>query len=105
MAQPHIEPSARRSFNLVKKRRVQSRSPPFGPAPTKARFTPYLGTQAVKRRYSAAYSSGVKLPPQPQDSLPTPQKRTFGESGSPFSARTSASDVVPGGELQYSTHS
>src|SRR4030095_7158307 len=105
MAQPHIEPSARRSFNLVKKRRVQSRSPPFGPAPTKARFTPYLGTQAVKRRYSAAYSSGVKLPPQPQDSLPTPQKRTLKGSRSPPAARFSAGVVLPAGELQYSTHS
>jgi hypothetical protein len=39
----------------------------------KASFIPKQGTQAVKRRYSVAYSSGVKFPPQPQDSLPTPQ--------------------------------
>ena len=38
--------------------------------------TPNWGTHAVKRRYSVAYSSGVNSPPQPHDSLPTPQNLT-----------------------------
>src|SRR5262245_24123186 len=101
MAQPHIEPNPRRSFSFEKNLRVQSRSAPFGPEPTKASLTPYEGTQAVNRRYSAAYSSGVKFPPQPHDSLPTPQN--FTPAGSRF-ARMSASVVEPAGELQYSTH-
>jgi hypothetical protein len=49
-------------------------SPPLGPDPMNPSFTPYVGTAHVaNRRYSAAYSSGVKLPPQPQDSFPIPQ--------------------------------
>ena len=72
----------------------------------KARSTPYAGTAHVaKRRYSAAYSSGVKLPPHPQDSFPMPQYRTPNGSRSPPAARCSASVVLPAGELQYSSHS
>ena len=69
-------------------------------------MTPYAGTAHVaKRRNSAAYSSGVKLPPQPHDSLPIPQYRTPNGSRSPPAARCSASVVLAAGELQYSTHS
>ena len=48
------------------------------------------GTQAVYRRNSAAYSSGVRLPPQPQGSLPTPQRRRSSGSRSPFASRVAA---------------
>ena len=37
---PHMLPSARRSFSFVKNLLVQSKSAPFGPAPTNARSTP-----------------------------------------------------------------
>src|SRR2546425_11193312 len=72
----------------------------------KARSTPNAGTaQVANGRYSAAYSSGVKLPPHPQDSFPMPQYRTPNGSRSPPEARCSASVVPPAGELQYSNHS
>src|SRR6185436_21167333 len=96
---------ARRSASFVKNLRVQSRSPPFGPEPMKDNPIPKPGAHSEKRRYSAAYSSGVKLPPQPHDSLPTPQYFTLNGSRSPPAARSSAGVVLPAGELQYSTHS
>src|SRR5271157_5155638 len=51
-----------------------------------------------------AYSAGSKLPPHPQDSLPTPQYFTLKGSLNPAATRVSASVVIPAGELQYSTH-
>src|SRR4030095_562704 len=36
------------------------------------------------------------LPPQPQDSLPTPQKRTFHDESRPFLRRRSAIGLLPG---------
>jgi hypothetical protein len=89
---------------LLKKPRVQFSSPLLGPDATKERRVSKPGTHDVKRRNSTAYSSAVKSPPQPQLSLPTPQKRTLSGLRSPSRARRSASDVDPAGELQYSTH-
>ncbi len=43
------------------------------------------------------------LPPQPQFSLPTPQKRTFHGSARPFARRSSAIESSPS-EVRYSTH-
>ena len=71
------------------------------------------GVHAVKRRNSAAYSSGVRLPPQPQLSLPTPQRSTLKGAGSPLAARCAAKALgaagaaefegtLPAGALQYS---
>jgi hypothetical protein len=65
------------------------------------RSYPYDGGDAM------AYSSGVKSPPQPQASLPTPQySMPHGclLGNSPV-ARILASVVESAGELQYSTHS
>src|SRR5258708_18596727 len=56
-------------------------------------------------RYSAAYSPPVMLPPQPHDSLPTPQYLTPKGSLSPLPARSSARESVPAGALQYDTQS
>jgi hypothetical protein len=61
----------------------------------------------------AAYSSGTRFPPQPQLSLPTPQRSTLKGSGSPLAARWAASALgmagaaefdgtLPAGALQYS---
>src|SRR5262249_61399159 len=97
-------PRPRRSPSFVKTRRVHSMSPLFGPAPMHARSIEKPGTHSVNRRYSEAYSSGVKLPPQPHDSFPTPQYLTPNGSRSPADARISASVVTSRGELQYSTH-
>jgi hypothetical protein len=49
----------------------------------------------------------VKLPPQPHDSLPTPQYSTLKGSRLPIwpLARICESVVVAAGALQYSTHS
>src|SRR5262249_3755411 len=95
---------ARRSASLLKNRRVHSTSPPPGPAPMHARSTENPGSHSVNRRYSEAYSSGVKLPPQPHDSLPTPQYLTENGSRSPAASRISANVVLAGGGLQDSTH-
>src|ERR671911_233304 len=92
------------SASLVKNPRVQRKSPLPGPAPMNDRSTPYRGSHAVNRRYSVAYSSAVRLPPQPHVSLPTPQKRTRNGSLSPDAALSSASVEDPAGLLQYSTH-
>ena len=43
------------------------------------------------------------LPPQPQFSLPTPQKRTFHGSRRPFARRSSAIESSAS-EVRYSTH-
>src|ERR1700761_718183 len=94
--------SAMKMFS--KKRAVQSTSSWFGPEAMSFRSTPYLGSHDWYLRYSLAYSSGVKFPPQPQLSLPTPQYCTLYGSGDPPAARTSAQVVLPAGELQYSTH-
>jgi hypothetical protein len=58
---------------LLKKPRVQLRSPLLGPEAMNDSGVSKPGTQEVKRRNSTAYSSAVKSPPQPQLSLPTPQ--------------------------------
>src|SRR5450631_469299 len=83
--------------------RVQSQLSSFGPEAMNDRSFPYPGTQVVYLRNSTAYSCGVKFPPQPQDSFPTPQKRTLNGSANPAAARVSARVVLPAGELQYST--
>src|ERR1044071_5022759 len=92
---------------LEKNPRVQLESPPFDPEAIKLRSTPYRGTAAVKRLYSTEYSSGVKFPPQPHDSLPMPQNftRNGSRTGSSPLARRWAPVVDPAGELQYSSHS
>src|SRR6478672_5016934 len=83
--------------------RVQSHLSSLGPEAMNDTFCPYCGTQAVYLRNSTAYSCAVKFPPQPQDSLPTPQYRTPNGSAYPAAARMSARVVLPAGELQYST--
>src|SRR6266404_2438958 len=87
-----------------KKPRVHSQLFSLGPEATNDNLLPYSGTHVAKRRYSTAYSCAVKLPPQPQDSLPTPQYCTLKGSLNPAAARSSARVVLPAGELQYSTH-
>src|SRR5882724_115908 len=84
--------------------RVQSQPSSLGPEAINDSGLPYFGTHAVYRRNSTAYSCGVKFPPQPQDSLPTPQKRTSKGSADPPAVRLSAKVVLPAGELRYSTH-
>src|SRR5437870_13713182 len=95
---------APRAVSVLKKRVVHGRSPPFGPAAMNFSGTPKRGTQAVYRRNSVAYSSGVKLPPQPHGSLPTPQYVTPNGSRSPAAARSSDIVVASAGALQYSIH-
>src|SRR3990170_4527238 len=92
------------SVSLLKKPRVQFSSPLLGPEAMYDSRASNPGTHDVNRRNSTAYSSAVKSPPQPQLSLPTPQKRTFSGSGEPSFARRSASDVLPAGEFADSTH-
>src|ERR1700730_6035609 len=83
--------------------RVQFQSSELGPEAINESSCPYRGTQAVYLPNSAANCCPVKLPPHPQDSVPTPQKRTPNGSGYPDAARVSAHVVLPAGELQYST--
>src|ERR1700683_4612794 len=83
---------------------VQFQSSVFGPEAMRCKVSPYAGSQVAYRRNSAAYSWGVKFPPHPQDSFPTPQYFTPKGSGYPAVARTSDRVVVPAGELQNSTH-
>src|SRR6266536_1934240 len=96
------------SFSAVfaKKPRVQFRSTLFAPEAMNFKFTPYRGTAAVKRRNSAAYSSGVMFPPQPHDLFPMPQNCTLKGSriGRPPLWRNCAALVLAAGELQYSIH-
>ena len=56
-------------------------------------------------RYSVAYSPPLMFPPQPHDSLPTPQYLTLKGSLSPLLARSVARERVPAGALQYDTQS
>src|SRR5258708_25704531 len=82
--------------------RVQTHSSVLGPDATSFSSSPYVGSHDVKRRNSTAYSSGVKSPPQPQDSFPTPQYFTRNGSGEPAAARASANVVLPAGGFQIS---
>src|SRR5205814_6681920 len=102
-----MERSSLAPFRTISSRkpRVQSQLSSFGPDAMKDKSCPKRGTQVVHLRNSTAYSCDVKFPPQPQDSLPTPQKRTPNGSEYPAAARTSARLVLPAGALQYSTHS
>src|ERR1700722_8153197 len=84
--------------------RVHLYSLSFGPDATKLNSAPNCGTSAQNFRNSVEYSVAVMSPPQPHDSLPTPQKRTLNGSLLPPAARISAYVVLPAGELQYSIH-
>src|ERR1700730_3466137 len=109
MARPStLTPSPRTFFSPAKKPSVHSTSPsaecPRGPVATK-NGRRYAGNCDVYLRYSVAYSPPDMLPPQPHDSLPTPQYLTLNGSLSPLVARSSASESVPAGALLYDTQS
>src|SRR5579871_3014926 len=69
--------------------RSRSLECPRGPTAMKKGLGGNAGNCVTKRRYREAYSCGVMSPPQPQDSFPTPQKRTPKGSLEPFMARRS----------------
>ena len=50
-----------------------SRECPRGPVATRNGLGAKAGNCVMNFRYSVAYSPGFMLPPQPHDSLPTPQ--------------------------------
>jgi hypothetical protein len=77
---------------------------PRGPAATKNGFT-YAGHCEMYLRYWVAYSPPVMFPPQPHDSLPTPQYLMLKGAFSPLAARSSAREIVPAGALLYDTQS